>query len=284
MTSTHHEHHRSSSIEDTNLTINPHHDYKLGNRIERVITSNTHVKLGDLTFERGEFQRAFEGYLNPGYSHVPHHKFANPVPIGVSGFALTLFCLSLVNIGARGVNNAAGLAGLMWFYAGAIELFSGMWCIVIEATWAATLLSSFGGFWIGYGCIVVDVFGLASSYTTPGEGRGTIHDVLGFWVLAWGIFAFIMWLTTLKSTWPLSILILLVVLTLLVLSAAQFSAVEHPTASLNLTRAGGYIGLITSLLAWFVVYEGLCSHENSYWVPPVLLMPGAVTESSKEEV
>lgn len=261
------------SKEEEHHLAHGHYDYKIGEHgISRIVTSDTHVHIGDMTFERHEFKRAFEGYFNTGFSEAPSRKFANPVPIGVSAFALTLFCLSLVNIRARGVSNAAGLAGLMWFYAGVIELLSGMWCIVVENTWAATLLASFGGFWIGYGCIVVDVFGIAAAYDTK------TNDILAFWVLAWAIFTFMMWMTTLRSTWPLSVLILLVVLTLVTLSAAQFCAISSPVASLHLTKAGGYIGLITSLLAWFVMYEGICTKENSIWVPPVLLLPGAITK------
>jgi succinate-acetate transporter protein len=37
-----------------------------------------------------------------------------------------------------------------------------MWYIVIEITWAGTLLSFFGGLWIDFGRIVVDVSGLAT--------------------------------------------------------------------------------------------------------------------------
>lgn len=265
--------------QDEEFTVGAgHHDYKLGGAhgISRIQTSETHVHIGDMVFERGEFHRAFEGYLNTGYAPAPSRKFANPVPVGVASFAISLFALSLVNIGARGVHNATALAGLCWFVAGALEVFAGMWCIVIENTWAATLLTSFGGFWIGYGCILVDVFGIAEAY------GDNLNNMLAFWVLAWAIFTFIMWLTTLRSTWPLSILIFLVFLTLIVLSAAQFCAVSAPSASANLGKAGGYIGLITSLLAFFVMYEGLCTPENSYWVPPVLLLPGAITATKAE--
>lgn len=264
------------------IHLNAHHDYKIDTHgISRIMTSNSHVKIGDITFERGEFYRAFEGYLNPGLSHAPSRKFANPVPIGVASFSLTLFCVSLVNINARGAHNPAALAGLMLFYAGFIELLSGMWCIVIEATWAATLLSSFAGFWIGFGCIVTDAFGVASLYVK--EGRGTYNDLLGFWILAWAIFTLMMWFITLRSTWPMCIMVFLVVLTLVMLSASEFTVASAPIASLHLKRAGGYFGLFASLIAWFVLYEGLCTPENAYWVPPVLLMPGAVTEVKKIE-
>ncbi|KAF5102599.1 hypothetical protein D0Z00_000309 [Geotrichum galactomycetum] len=258
--------------EETHLD-HTRHNYKFSTHgVTRIFTTDSHVHIGEQSFERQEFNRAFEGYLNPGYSPAPSRKFANPVPVGVAGFSLTLFVLSLLNLGARGGPNPAALAGLMWFYAGAIELLSGMWCIVIEATWAGTLLSSFGGFWIGYGCIVVDVFGLAEAY----DGYD-LTQLLGMWILAWAIFSTMMWAMTFKSTWPLFILMGAVVFCLLTLSIAQFVSVNHATAAKGLTRAGGVFGIIASVMGWYVTYEGICSKENAYWVPPVLLMPGAVT-------
>lgn len=254
------------------------HNYKFSpHGVTRIFTTDSHVHIGDQSFERHEFNRAFEGYLNPGYSPAPSRKFANPVPMGVAGFSLTLFVLSLVNLNARGGPNPAGLAGLMWFYAGAIELLSGMWCIAIEATWAATLLSSFGGFWIGYGCIVVDVFGISTSYSGY-----HVTQVLGMWILGWTIFSTMMWIMTFRSTWPMFILMGAVVFCLLTLSIAQFITVDHATAAKGLTRAGGAFGIVASVLGWYVTYEGICTKENAYWVPPVLLMPGAVTSLEDE--
>lgn len=264
-----------SAPEPTPITIGEGHpnEYKLGETgFSRIYTNGSHVTIGDMKFDRSEFTRAFEGSFQTGYGHVPSRKFANPVPLGVASFAITLLCLSLVNVGARGTSNAAALTGLFWFTAGLICLITGMWSIVIENVWAATLLASFGGFWIGYGCIVVDAFGITTTYGTK------VSSVLGIWVLAWAIFTTMMWLTTLKSTWPLCIVIFLVVVTLVLLSAANFSAEAHPTSAAHLTKAGGYTGILASVGAYFIVYSGLCTKENSYWVPPVLLMPGAVTE------
>lgn len=262
-----------SNTEDYVLGTTHHDSYKLGgpHAVTRIHTSGSHVHIGDMTFERGEFTRAFEGAFQTGLAPAPSRKFANPVPIGVATFSLALFCLSLVNVRARGVSNAAALAGLFWFAAGFIELCAAMWCVVIENTWAATLLGSFAGFWISYGCIVTDTFGIISTY---GEKTSSL---LAIWVFAWAIFTLGMWLTTLRSTWPLSMLILFVFLILVLLSAAQFCSLSDPSSSLALTKAGGYLGIITSVLAWFIMYEGLCTKENSYWVPPVLLMPGAIT-------
>lgn len=230
--------------EEYHIERHPNHDFMTTTHgIARVLTSDTHVQMGDLTFHKDDFMRAFEGYLNPGLSERPSRAFANPVPLGVASFALSLFVVSLTNIHARGVSNGAGAAGLCLFYAGFIELCAGMWCIVLENAWAATLISSFAGFWMSYGLFLIDGFGIVSSYTNTDD----LHNMLGFYLLGWTIFATIMWSMTFRSTWVFFFMMLLsflpssffVVLTLqcpatlLVVSISQRPAVtlvsSHPS-------------------------------------------------------
>lgn len=256
----------------------PRENYQLGSRgISKILTTDTHVSFGDYVFERHDFNKAFEGYLNPGGAPAPSRKFANPVPLGLASFCLTVFVLSLVNLNIRGVSNPAGLVGLFWFYAGIIELLAGMWCIVVEQVWPAVLLSSFGGFWLGYGCIVIDVFGISEIY-----GKDT-SDMLALWLLGWVFFATMMWILTFKSTWPLFAMMTSVVTCYICLCTAQFTAKNHAGISSGFTKAGGVAGIIVSAIGWFIMYEGLATPENSYWVPPVFLMPGAAVDRSKEE-
>lgn len=270
----------TASSDEYHIETHPNQDFVTGTHgISRILTSDTHVQMGGMTFHREEFMRAFEGYLNPGLTTAPSRKFANPVPLGVASFSLSLFVVSLVNCRARGVTNPAGAAGLCLFYAGFIELCAGMWCIVIENTWAACLLSSFAGFWISYGLFLIDGFGVISAYKTDGD----VASILGFYLLAWTLFATMMWTFTFRSTWVLFSMMFFVVFTLVLLTGSQFTAIAHPNTSKNLSQAGGIVGVITSFIGWFVVYEGLATRENSIWVPPVFLMPTTVLGKPEDE-
>lgn len=269
----------TSSTEEYHIEAHPNHDFiTTTHGISRVLTSDTHVQMGGMTFHKDEFMRAFEGYLNPGLSAAPSRKFANPVPLGVAAFSLSLFVVSLVNTGARGTSNGALAAGICLFYSGFIEICAGMWCIVIENAWAACLVTSFAGFWISYGLILIDAFGMVSSYTDVGE----FHSVLGYYLIGWTIFAAIMWSFTFKSTWVLFSLMFFVVIVLALLAAGQLTAVSHATASANLIKAGGVIGVFTAFIGWYIVYEGLATKESAVYVPPVLLMPSTVLGRPKK--
>lgn len=275
----------TSSTEEYHIERHPNHDFMTTSHgISRILTSDTHVQMGELTFQKDDFLRAFEGYLNPGLSSAPSRRFANPVPLGVASFALSLFVVSLTNCHARGVTNAAGAAGLCLFYAGFIELCAGMWCIVLENAWAATLLSSFAGFWMSYGLFLIDGFGIVSAYTDPND----LYNMLGFYLLGWTIFATLMWSMTFRSTWVLFSMMFFVVLTLILLCAGNFTMTANAVRGTSVIKAGGYVGVITSIIGWYVVYEALATKENSLFVPPVLLMPttvlGRQRKSDEEKV
>ena len=71
---------------------------------------------------------AFGGELQPGlYRPVRDRKLANPVPLGLSAFALTTFVLSLINMQTRHVAVPNIVVGLAFGYGGLVQLLAGMW-------------------------------------------------------------------------------------------------------------------------------------------------------------
>ena len=73
---------------------------------------------------------AFGGEFQPGlYKPTTHRKFANPAPLGLCGFALTTFVLSLINVGTRGIVEPNLVIGAAFAYGGLVQLLAGMWCV-----------------------------------------------------------------------------------------------------------------------------------------------------------
>ena len=67
-------------------------------------------------------------------------------------------------------------------------------------TFGMTALTSYGAFWLSYSAILVDSFGIAAAYEASEETASQLPNAIGFFLLAWGIFTFMLWLNTLKST------------------------------------------------------------------------------------
>lgn len=240
-----------------------------GHRIARVTTSGDAAEIlhiGDTKVYKNEFVAAFGGTLNPGLSEAPSRKFANPSPLGLSAFALTTFVLSLVNVQARGVTSATGVVGLAYFYGGFIQLLAGMWEVVVENSFGATALSSYGGFWLAWAALETPSWGLASAYTDENE----LASVVGFFCLGWFLFTFVLMMMTLKSTVAFFSLFFFLDITFLFLTIANLAG------SVACKKAAGYFGLITAFIAWYNAYAGIATKENAYVVPVPIFMPGSV--------
>lgn len=94
---------------------------------------------------------AFGGDFQPGlYRADQNRKFANPAPLGLCGFALTTFLLSLINLSTEGISEPNIVIGAAFAYGGLCQLLAGMWEMAVGNTFGATALSSYGGFWVRF--------------------------------------------------------------------------------------------------------------------------------------
>jgi hypothetical protein len=74
---------------------------------------------------------AFGGAAQPGLYKPPKNNFANPAPLGLSGFALTTFLLSCINLGVRDLASPAMVIAPALAYGGLVQLLAGMWEIAV---------------------------------------------------------------------------------------------------------------------------------------------------------
>jgi hypothetical protein len=193
---------------------------------------------------------------------------ADPGPLGLAGFAMTTVLLSLVNakiIGGSALNAVLPLALL---YGGAIQLLAGMWEFRNRNTFGALAFSSYGAFWISY-----YVFARWWLPTTSGGA----NDAAGFFLLMWGIFTLYMLIASFGTNVAL-------VLVFTTLTAAFFLlAAGNLDASTGITQAGGVVGLICGILAWYTSFAGV---TNATWKRTVLPVfpfsraPGAAAHSA----
>lgn len=233
--------------------------------ISKVSTSHdgNYIYLGNKKFLKDDLMTAFGGTLNPGLAAPSVHKFANPAPLGLCAFALTTFVLSLINAGAMGVKNDAIVVGLACFYGGFIQLLAGMWEMSVENTFGALALSSYGGFWMSFGAISIPWFNIAASYDDPVE----LSNAVGFYLLGWTIFTFMLTLCTMKSTLAFFSLFFLLAITFLLL------AVGHLAPATGCIKAGGVVGVVVAFIAFYNAYAGLANPQNSYVTVTAFQLP-----------
>ncbi|KAI5968178.1 mug86 [Candida theae] len=220
------------------------------------------VTISGQKFYRHELMAAFGGSLNPGAAPYPKVNI-NPAPLGLCGFALTTFVLSLVNARAMGISIPKVVVSMACFYGGMVQLFAGLFEFVVGNTFGCTALTSYGAFWLSYAAIHIEAFGIGAAY----EGSDQLTNAVSFFLLGWTIFTFMLLLNTVKSTWPFFLLFLFLFLTFLLLTVGDFTGI------LGVTRTGGIFGVITAIIAWYNAFAGTATSLNSYIVAHSLPMP-----------
>ncbi|KAJ1729173.1 hypothetical protein LPJ61_003654 [Coemansia biformis] len=184
-------------------------------------------------------------------------KFANPGPLGLSAFALTTFVLSLHNgaIGQPFGTPPVVVMGLAFFYGGLCQLLAGMWEFAQNNTLGATAFSSYGGFWMSYAVLITPGFNVLPTLAEAG-GTAQAHGI-GIFLLGWVIMTFIFFLASMRSSLGLCALFALLDVTFILLCAGEW------TGTKNVTKAGGYFGLLTALLAWYIAASDLINTNTS---------------------
>jgi uncharacterized protein len=185
---------------------------------------------------------------------------ADPAPLGLAAFALTTFLLSAFNAGW--MTKASGLAwlGYAFAYGGLAQLLAGMWEFRNRNVFGATAFSSYGGFWIGL-ALYFQLVGknlLAHVITVPAFQK----DV------AWILLAFAIF-NTYMLLWStmVNVAVFGVFLTLEATEIILF--IGNFAGSSGLVKFGGYVGILTALVAWYASAAGVGNGVSGRTILPV---------------
>ena len=186
---------------------------------------------------------------------------ANPAPLGLSAFALTTFVLSSSNAGflfpAVGVGGDV-VIGLALFYGGLVQLIAGIQEFRAGNTFGATAFCSYAGFWMAFAIIVLPPTGVAASLLKA----NALSQGVGVFLLGWTIFTGMMFFGTLKSSGALMAVFGLLFLTFLALTIGWLAGAGTDTFK-TWVGIGGWLGIVTALLAWYTALSGVLAATKS---------------------
>ena len=188
---------------------------------------------------------------------------ADPAALGLAGFGLTTFVLS--------VHNAGWAPDVVWiglalFYGGMAQFTAGMWEFKNRNTFGATAFSSYGAFWLSLAAFaLLALFGKVAATDETKD--------LGWFVLAFAIFNTYMMLWSLRVNVAVFGVFLTLEITEILLFIGYFGA-----GSAWITW-GGYLGVITALVAW---YTSAAIVVNSMGPSRVLPVGGAIWPTSAQ--
>jgi succinate-acetate transporter protein len=196
---------------------------------------------------------------SPHHAHRPICNLGNPAPLGLFAFASTTLVLSLYNTHARHIDTPNVVVGMALFYGGLAQLLAGMWEFATGNTFGATAFSSYGGFWLSFATLFIPNSGIGAAYATAPAGMES--DALGIYLLAWMIVTFLFFVGSLRKSIGLTALFFFLTLTFMVLAIGEL------TKKANIGKAGGYLGIITALIAYYCGTAELLGRDGIVELP-----------------
>ena len=178
-------------------------------------------------------------------------SIADPAPLGLAGFALTTFVLSMFNAGLVGGAGEPVVLGLALAYGGGAQFLAGMWEFRKGNTFGATAFSSYGAFWISFWAFVTFF------------SDGVPATAVGLYLIAWGIFTLYMWIASFRTTAAVNVVFLLLWITFFLLG------IGDAAGNSGISKLGGWFGLATALAAWYASFAGVTNFTFGREVVPV---------------
>jgi succinate-acetate transporter protein len=178
-------------------------------------------------------------------------KTSNPAALGLAAFALTTWLLSMINAGWFSGDSMGMVLAVALAYGGTAQALAGLMAIPRGNTFGATAFLSYGAFWWSLALFVL-----------------FLHDkvpasFVGWYLFLWGVFTLYMWVATFRSPRALQLVFLALWITFFVLAVSEWTGLAW------LHRAGGYGGLVTALLAFYLSAAEIINDTHGRSVLPV---------------
>lgn len=178
-------------------------------------------------------------------------NFANPGPLGLCGFALTTWLLSLINGGIFDAQSLGMVFAMAFAFGGTAQIIAGMFEFQKGNTFGFTAFISYGSFWWSWA-----LFSVFFKGQTPPQ-------FIGWYLAIWGTFTLMMFLATFSKPKALQAVFFFLTLTFYAL------AIGDNTGNHSIVNVGGYLGLITALCAFYLAAAEVINESYGKTVLPI---------------
>jgi succinate-acetate transporter protein len=140
-------------------------------------------------------------------------------------------------------------------YGGIAQFVAGLWEFRTGNTFGAVAFCSYGAFWLSF-------WAIEQFYAAKIPEADAGHAV-GLYLIAWGIFTSYMFIASLRTTAAVAAVFILLAITFFVLG------IGNSGASTGTIKLGGYLGLVTAVVAWYASFAVVTNTTFGRTVLPV---------------
>lgn len=178
------------------------------------------------------------------------NKLANPAPLGLAGFALTTWMLSMVNAGWYAAASVPMVLALAFAFGGTAQFAAGLLELPRGNTFGFVAFCAYGAFWWSFALFVL--------FFEPHVPAAFV----GWYLFMWGVFTFYMWIGSMALTRAVSYIFLALWITFLLLALGAWGiGGAH--------MIGGYAGLVTAAIAFYVSAAEVINETHGRIVLPL---------------
>ncbi|OIQ82214.1 succinate-acetate/proton symporter SatP [mine drainage metagenome] len=176
-------------------------------------------------------------------------KAINPAPLGLSGFALTTWLLSMHNAGMATDAMVPAVLACAFAFGGTAQFIAGLFEAGAGNSFGFIAFCGYGAFWWSFG-LLVEFFPKGLAYA-------------GWYLLLWGVFTTFMWIATWKKGKALMLVFTALTPTFFLLAFGALLGIGA------LGQLGGYLGLLTAALAFYLAAAEVINEAWGRTVLPV---------------
>lgn len=180
---------------------------------------------------------------------------ADPAPLGLAGFAMTTFVLSMFNSNFVSSAGEPVVLGLALAYGGIAQLLAGMWEFRNGNTFGAVAFSSYGAFWISFWVLV--------TFSAAAIPAAHVGSAIGLYLWGWAIFTGYMFIASLRTSVAVALVFGLLTITFILLG------IGNSGGEASIIHWGGYVGLATAAAAWYASFAAVTNSTFGRVVLPV---------------
>jgi succinate-acetate transporter protein len=200
---------------------------------------------------------------NHEHAEAVTSEIAHAVPLGLSAFAFTTALLGAVYAGfivpSIGTNLSIAV-GAALFFGGAVQVLAGIGEFKRENIVMATVFSAYGGFLAALGAVFIPGFGILDLLSRA----FAVHPALGLFFLCWTISSAVLFLGAFRTNLVFLGTLGFLSLGYLFLTIGELAGGDFPFFTL-----GGWLAIVSALLAWYTALAGLLSAGHSTLRLPV---------------
>jgi len=191
--------------------------------------------------------------------------FANPTPLALGGFLLSLTPLSCDLMGWRGAGgNGAASTGVYFFFGGLLMILGALGEFLLGNTFPMVVFGTFGAFWLSYGATLQPFYNAYGAYVGSNTGDvaglndAKFQSSFAFFLLFMGLLCFIYMILSIRTNLVFFGIFFTLVPAFCCLAGAFWNLSADAAANADrankLLIAAGAFTFVTDILGWYLFF------------------------------